>query len=107
LSKVGWVGCSVFCFVVVLAGVAFGAGGAVFRGVADALWGPSSSPVSVWVMDSTVVMGDDEWVALDVLRGDLDAIEGEAARREAVEAGVVVAIGLPRRAVCGTWLRWA
>jgi hypothetical protein len=29
-------------------------------------------------MDSTVVMGDDEWVALDVLRGDLDAIEGEA-----------------------------
>ena len=50
--------------------------------------GASSSPVSVWVMDSTVVMGDDEWVALDVLRGDLDAIEGEACAAGIETAGI-------------------
>jgi hypothetical protein len=39
-------------------------------------------------MDSTVVMGDDEWVALDVLRGDLDAIEGEACAAGIETAGI-------------------
>ena len=32
--------------------------------------------------------GDDEWVALDVLRGDLDAIEGEACAAWIETAGI-------------------
>ena len=81
-------GCSVFCFVVVLAGVAFGAGGAVVGGVADALWGPKFV-AGIGVGDGfDSPDGDDEWVAFDVLRDDLDAIEGEAGAAGIETAGI-------------------
>ena len=49
------------------------------------LTGPSSSPLSVWVRDSTAVMGIVE-VACDILRGDLEGVE-EKARAARVNAG--------------------
>jgi len=62
----------------VLARVAFGAGGAIFRGVTDALW-RGEFLAGVGVGDGFDGRdGVDEGIAFNVLRGDLDAIEGEA-----------------------------
>jgi hypothetical protein len=71
----------------VFAGVAVGACGAFAR-VADALLG-AKFVAGVGVGDGFDGRdGDDEWVALDVLRGDLDAIEGEACAAWIETAGI-------------------